>query len=174
MRRFILVVLMIVGFSISTAAQPRKDRAITEREVKAVVQAIEDEIYDYSYQGKFSDVGTPDVHSKRTAVPVYFKPSLTDGEGWVIYKLLPYGEVIRSFFIGKDGTAVLEGDPEIGFPPSQPNMLTIYMKDAQVCRLRRSWLQRHFEVVFLPSPQRIREASVRQKKRIGFSAQDAN
>src|SRR5208283_2233558 len=74
------------------------------------------------------------------------------------YKLAPYGEVIRSFYINGDGTATLEGDPEIGFPATQPNMLTIYMDDEKVCHLRGAWSKNYFEMKNSGLPFRLPRA----------------
>ena len=170
MRRAAQTVLVIAFLSTVSSAQIDKEKSLSEPQVQAVIQAIEDEIYDYSYQGKFADIGESVAAHDSTRVPAYFKPALEAGEGWVIYKLAPYGEVIRSFYINGDGTATLEGDPEIGFPATQPNMLTIYMDDEKVCHLRGAWSKNYFEVMFHPSAERIHEAGERQKKRVGFSA----
>jgi hypothetical protein len=70
---------------------------------------------------------------------LYIQPVLKDGEGAVIYKLMPHGEVIRNFHLNMDGLAILEGAPDSGFPPTHPNILTLYMDDDEVCRRKHEW-----------------------------------
>jgi hypothetical protein len=86
---------------------------------------------------------------------------------------MPYGEVIRGFHFTKDGLAVLEGDPDGGFPPTDADTLTLYMDDDDVCRWKRSWNKYQFEILDSPSEERIKEAAVRQKQRLGYSYQEA-
>jgi hypothetical protein len=133
---------------------------------------VQDEIYDFGYQKQFYEVG-PEPASGVTRVPLYIQPRLKDGEGTVIYKLMPYGEVIRNFHFNKDGLAVLEGAPDGGFPPTQPNTLTLYMDDDDVCRWKHEWVRAHFDILDTPPPQRVSEASERQEQRVGYSAREA-
>jgi hypothetical protein len=101
---------------------------------------------------------------------LYINPSLEDGEGQAIYKLMPYGEVLRFFDVHDDGTIVLDGDPEIGFPASQPNRKTVYLKDSVVYGMKRDWVKSSFSVDLSPSPEMVQAAVRRQKQRTGFSA----
>src|SRR5690349_13708661 len=101
-------------------------------EVSNLTQAIQDEIYDYEYQENFFPEGGPigiAVSSTRVRVPLYIDPESKDGEGRAIYKLMPHGEVLRYFRLQKDGNVRLEGDPELGFPASQPSRKTVYIAD---------------------------------------------
>jgi len=145
---------------------------LSRPQIEAVILAVEDEIYDFGYQKDFYEVG----HEYRpgvTRLPLYIQPGLQGGEGTVIYKLLPHGEVIRNFHLNKDGLAVLEGAPDSGFPPTQPNTLTLYMDDDDVCRRKHEWLKERFDILDAPSRDRIREAGERQKRRVGYSAGEA-
>jgi hypothetical protein len=143
-------------------------RHITDKEAKAISLAIEDEVYDRGYQKRFYMVG-PETSRGITQLPLYIRPMLKDGEGLVIYILMPLGEVIRGFHFTKDGLVVLEGDPDGGFPPTDPDMLTIYVDDDDICRWKHTWKKYHFEIIDSPPPERINEAGTRQKQRVGYS-----
>jgi hypothetical protein len=90
--------------------------------------------------------------------------------GQVIYKLMPHGEVFRFFDFSSDGLVVLDGDPELNFPPTQPSLKTVYMDDDELCRMKRTWIRQSFEVDDSPNRETVQEAVRRQKLRTGFSA----
>jgi hypothetical protein len=94
---------------------------------------------------------------------------MKDGVGRAIYKLMPYGEVFRDFDIGQDGLVGLMGNPQLGFPPTQPSHKTIYMDDDQLSKMRHTWLRRTFDVDDSPTPEMRQESAKRQKTRVGFS-----
>jgi hypothetical protein len=170
---FLLVSLLLIASSPSSAQGVTKIR-LTQSETKALVQAVQDEIYDREYQGYFFPEGGPvgDVISEsRTRVPLYVDPVVEDGEGEAIYKLMPYGEVLRLFHVHDYGMIVLDGDPELGFPASQPDRKTVYLKDSAVVRMKRAWVKSSFEIALSPRPQTIQDVVRRQKQRTGgFSA----
>lgn len=170
---FLSVLLLLIASSPSSAQAATKIR-LTQSETKALVQAVEDEIYDREDQGYFFPEGGPvgDVISEsKTRVPLYVDPVVEDGEGEAIYKLMPYGEVLRLFHLHNDGTIVLDGDPELGFPASQPNRKTVYIKDDDLDRMKHDWVRSSFEINLWPSPEAIQEVVRRQKQRTGgFSA----
>jgi len=170
---FLLVLLLLSPSPFSSAQGATKIR-LTQSETRALVQAVQDEIYDREYQGYFFPEGGPvgDVISEsRTRVPLYVDPVLEDGEGEAIYKLMPYGEVLRLFHVHKNGTIVLDGDPELGFPASQPNRKTLYLEDRDVNRMKREWVKSSFEIDLSPRPETIQDVVRRQKQRTGgFSA----
>ena len=170
---FLLVSLLLIASSPSHAQGPTKVR-LTQSETKALVQAVQDEIYDREYQGHFFPEGGPvgDVISdSRTRVPLYVDPIVQDGEGEAIYKLMPHGEVFRLFHVQDNGTVVLDGDPELGFPASQPNRKTVYLRDDDVDRMKRAWVKSSFEIDLWPSAETIQDVVRRQKQRTGgFSA----
>jgi len=174
---FLSVSLLLITSSPSSAQGTTKVR-LTPSETRALVQAVQDEIYDREYQGNFFPEGGPvgDIISdSRTRVPLYVDPVLEDGEGEAIYKLMPYGEVLRLFHVHDDGTIVLDGDPELGFPASQPNRKTVYIKDGDVDRMKRGWVKSSFEIDLSPSPETIQDVVRRQKQRTGgFSAWEFN
>lgn len=142
-------------------------------DISAVVQAIQDEIYDYGLQKEFFGFETAGPGGPEAAFRIYVEPKLTPENGGVagsvIYKYLPFGEVIRAFTISADGTAYLSGDPDSGFPSTQPNTRTVFMDDDELCRDKHEWKKVPFELDLTPSTARINEAAERQKKRTGFS-----
>ena len=79
------------------------------------------------------------------------------------------GGGIRGFHFSKEGLVVLEGDPDGGFPPTDPDMLTIYVDDDDICRWKHTWKKYHFEIVDSPTTERINEAGTRQRQRVGYS-----
>ena len=141
---------------------------ITENEGRALLLAIEDEIYERGFQKHFYMVG-PEMSPGVTRLPLYVQPTVKNDGGTAIYKLMPYGEVLRGFHFKPDGVAVLESDPESGFPSTGPDMLTLYLDDDDVCRWKHSWKKYHFEVVDSPSAEMIEQAAARQKQRLGYS-----
>src|SRR5215469_1991998 len=150
---FLLFLLLLSTSSPSNAQGATKIR-LTQSETRALVQAVQDEIYDREYQGHFFPEGGPvgDVISEsRTRVPLYVDPVIQDGEGQAIYKLMPYGEVLRLFHVHDDGTIVLDADPELGFPASQPNRKTVYIKDGDLDRMKHEWVKSSFEIDLWPS-----------------------
>jgi NTF2 fold immunity protein len=185
----ISVLLALIGFSAScpqdparhnpAEAKPRayaeqasKKRKLREAEVKAVIEAVEDEIYDYGYERGYYEIGNnlgTSLHW-RGRLPIYISPEVEDGEGEVIYKLMPYGEVFRAFEVEDDDSVILYGNPQNGFPPTQESSTkTVYMDDDEVCQMKHKWLRRSFEVDDSPTPEMRQEAVRRQKLRTGFS-----
>ncbi|MGH9738708.1 MAG: hypothetical protein ACRD4X_08985 [Candidatus Acidiferrales bacterium] len=141
-------------------------------DTKSLVESIEDEIYDYGYEGDYFPVGGAvgdPVSDNETVVPAYIDPALEGEEGQAIYKLMPYGEVLRFFHVLPGGAVVLDGDPQVGFPASQPDRKTVYLRDEDVSRMKRDWIKSSFEVQLSPGARRIQQAAKRQKMRTGFS-----
>lgn len=170
MVRLIIValVLPLVSFAQNQDTKNSTDRHLSPTEVTAIVQAVEDEIYDYGYQSKFNYVG--DAAEGRTKVPIYISPKIDkDSVGEVIYKYMPFGEVSRRFLLRKDGLVILYGDPELAFPPQLPDTNTLYLNDEDVCRLKAEWTKAYFTVDPEATTDRIKLASNRQKERVKFS-----
>lgn len=165
---------LLLAASLCSTAHGTTRIKLTQSETKALVQAVEDEIYDREDQGYFFPEGGPvgDVISEsKTRVPLYVDPLVENGEGEAIYKLMPYGEVLRLFHVHSDGTIVLDGDPELGFPASQPNRKTVYIKDDELDRMKHDWVKSSFEINLWPTPETIQDVVRRQKQRNGgFSA----
>jgi len=167
---FLLLPLHLSGQVSNTQQKPRE---VTQSDISAVVLAIQDEVYDYGFQKEFWGFETAGPHGPSAQFNIYFKPELTPAkgglEGVVIYKYLPFGEVIRVFIIAPDGIAYLLGEPTNGFPWTQPNTKTIYMSDDEICRDKQEWRRVLFELDLVPTSARIKEAAERQKHRVGFS-----
>jgi len=172
--RVLLFIPLLLIAPWASHSQSETRTKLSQAEVKALVQAVQDEIYDYGYQEYFFPEGGPVgdvVTESRARVPLYIKPLLENGQGEAIYKLMPYGEVLRFFYVHGDGTVVLESNPELGFPASQPNRKTVYLKDAEVAHMKREWVKSSFDIDLSPSPERVQDAVGRQKQRNdGFSA----
>ena len=140
--------------------------AVSQADRAAVVLAIEDEIYDWGCQDEFEFVGdmkTPGRHELR----VYINPQLANGSGEIIYKLMPFGEVRRTFRIGKSGLAYLEDTPKQGFGPERSNSRTVYMDDDELLRDKEQWIKTSFVIDEHPDQKRLGEARSRQHRRLG-------
>lgn len=177
MRALISALILAFSFGVLTSGLKAQQR-ITPSEVRAVAQAITDEIYDYGYESYGFDYVGKQIAQGVTSVRVYIEPTLRtgpglgeveEGLGYVIYKYMPFGEVLRLFWFNKKGLAILGGNPELGFPPENPNYLTVYMDDDELCRDKATWLKASFVIRLHPSTERLREAAERQKERIGYS-----
>jgi len=164
----------ILVLSTQAHSGPRM-RKTSESDLRAVVQAVEDEIYDYAYEKKFYHMGenvAGATSATRTSMRIYVDPEIdsTDESGRIIYKLMPYGEVLRDFVIRRDSLVVLSGDPQNGFPQTQESSTkTVYLDDDEVCRMKHDWIKSYFVVDDSPSPERVQDAIKRQKLRTGFS-----
>ncbi len=166
------VLLLLISASANSGPQKRK---VLDSDLKAVVQAVEDEIYDYGYERHFDEIGenigAPGTVAQ-TRIRIYIEPEIgPHGSGRVIYKLMPYGEIVREFVIRSNGLVVLDADPENGFPVTdEVNTQTVYLDDDEVCRMKHNWIKSFFVVFDPPSPEMVHEAARRQKLRTGFSA----
>lgn len=147
---------------------------VTQSEINSLIQAVQDEIYDYEYEEHFFPEGGPVgevISSTRVRVPLYIEPEITEGVGRAIYKLLPHGEIIRYFHLQNDGTVKLEADPQLQFPASQPSRKTVYVRDDDLCRMKHDWIKSAVDIDLSPDSRRIQDAVRRQKRRnSGFSA----
>jgi hypothetical protein len=157
-----------------TGAQHRAKRKITDAEIRAVIQAVEDEIYDYGYEEEYSVVDAPACgpRSSATCIRIYINPEINADEtgGEVIYKLMPYGEVFRDYGILDSGLAVLSGDPHNEFNPTDESARkTVYMDEDTVLRMKQDWLKYSFDVDASVNDKTIDAAAQRQKLRTGFS-----
>lgn len=145
---------------------------LSEQEISEIIQAVEDEIYDYGYYKKYWGFGYNAGNSKGriSEIPIYIKPGPDkDGNYWIIYRLLPYGEVYRLVYFGLNGMAILGGDPEIGFPVTQPSHLTIFENDEEICRMKSEWIKKYFHIEDEPTIFFLEKVAERQEKRVGFS-----
>jgi hypothetical protein len=151
---------------------PPTGTSVTAPTVHAVIQAIEDEIYDYGFEEDYSQIGenfAGDPSKWESRMPIYINPEIEDDEGQVIYRLMHYGEIYRVFTIRKNGLVVLDGDPELAFPPTQPSLKTLYMNEGRVRQLKHDWLRDSFLIDTAPESKRVQAASERQMRRTGYS-----
>jgi hypothetical protein len=163
------IAILLLCFSASQTA-PAEQSKPTERQIAAIVQAVEDEIYDWGYEKDFTNIGTTGAISSPTDVPLFILPEIDDkGFGGVLYRLMPFGEVVRQFALRPDGMVVLEGNPWNGFPASQPDTRTIYIDDDWVCAYKQKAIRATFTVDPAVTKARREEASRRQVTRVGYS-----
>ena len=149
-----------------------RTRVLNPREITSIIRAVEDEIYDYSQERDFDDIGiaTDGPTGRTIQVSIYIDPKVTgNGEGEVIYKDMPYGEIVRIFHVSADGMVYLFGKPSLGFPVTQISHYTVFMDDDELCRDKAHWLRRVFIVQENPSKELINEAAKRQLLRVGYS-----
>ena len=151
---------------------------ITTKQIESVLQAVRDGIYDYGYYKEFWGFESAGPHGPWAEFNVYINPQLTSAnggdEGVIIYKYLPFGEVIRPFIVGTDGIAYLTGSPDRGFGWTRPESNTIYMDDEEVIKDKQQSIKVPFSIELRPSQELILEAAARQKKRTGSSKWELN
>ena len=162
----VLILLLIMGWgSVLPAGQQREKRPVRESEFQATIQAIEDEIYDLGLQLEFLDVRGPKDSGETATMNVYFQPEVLDNShSWVIYKLMPGGEVLRMYEIGRSGRIYLHLKPG-EFRITQPSYPTVYMDDDELCKLKHDWIKRQFVVNLHPSKELVEAARARQRDR---------
>ena len=162
-----IVLTFFNGLVLSRSTTPAQKRAVTESIKNAVVQAIQDELYDFgcqSYGFDAAEESGDDWYQLRA----YVKPELLDdNQGEVIYKFLPLGEVIRVFSMEHNGLVVLYGHPEWKFPPTSSNFLTVYMDDDELCQHKHDWLRVNYRMELKPGATLVRQAAERQRRRLG-------
>lgn len=141
----------------------RADSSLDDHIVDSLRRAITDEIYANGMYGAFADVGDPAGGSAHR-LRMYVDPQLRGGSGWVIYKLMPIGEVYRRFVVTKDREAVLQGDLDGGFPPTQASYLTVFMDDDELCAKKSSWRQEFFVIDVEPDRQTVQSATKRYER----------
>jgi len=133
-----------------------------------IIQAVEDEIYVNGFYSYYGDMGTPGDDESEHILNIYFGPVVSGNHGWVIYKLMPKGEVYRMYQIRVDESIVLYGDPEHRFPPTQPSYMTVYMDDDVLCKLKRDWVRKTFKISTKPTQDTLNQARARHPKRSEF------
>lgn len=167
------VVPAIGAIAVCMRARPaNEEEPLTEAETHAVVQAVQDEIYDYGFEEDYERAGENTAGSSSKWIRrmrMYIAPETENGGGEIIYDLKHYGEVYRLFTIRKDGLAILDGDPQLGFPPTQRSRKTEYLDSSEVRQMKRNWIERHYEVNTSPSISVVRDSAHRQELRTGLS-----
>jgi hypothetical protein len=165
--RVSLASLLMLSFATTLpGGRPQEKRPIRDAEISAVIEAIQDEIYDLKLQDDFFDVGkTTKENRDQEILNVYLQPDvIEDSRSWVIYKLMPDGEILRMYEIGRSGRIYLHGKPG-EFRITQPDYPTVFMDDDELCKLKHDWLRRHFVVNTNPSPELVAAARARQRQR---------
>jgi hypothetical protein len=175
-RRVLLLTTLVLTFArLVSSAQDCKtgNCRITNKQIESVLQAIRDEIYDYRYYKEFWGFETAGPNGPWAEFNVYINPQLKSSnggdEGVVIYKYLPFGEVIRPFIVDSGGNAYLTGSPDRGFGWTRPEGNTIYMDDEEVIKDKQQSIKVPFSIELKPSRKLILEAAARQKMRTGSS-----
>jgi len=160
------------GSHAAREAEGRSGR-LTRLQLDSLILAIQDEVYDYRCEKQFYRIGVSSGTGTQmvTKLRVYIRPDLDqNGAGEMIYKDMPYGEILRVFHFRSDGLAVLDNDPELGFPITEPSHLTLFMDDDEVIRDKQTWVTMTMEIADTPPMSRVVEAAKRQQARVGFSA----
>jgi hypothetical protein len=157
-----------------SASLPSREqsRTLTPKQINDVIAAVVDEIYDYSQESSYIFAGTTtkDPMDRSATLPLCIAPEVDGGgTGRVIYKDLPYGEILRDFHIRPDGMVILDSDPQIGFPETQPSHLTKFMDSGELRQDKLRWIRREFKIRIDPPRQVVVDAANRQVKRVGFS-----
>lgn len=163
LKRVIIYFMTICMFlnSFYCAAEAKTDQALRS-ELK---MAIVDEIYSERMHGSFADVGES-VQGNKRRINIYIKPILNDRNGWVVYKLMPVGEVYRMFSLSGDGGVLLYGDIDNEFPPTQPSYKTVYMSDEQLIEIKKTWTLDYIEISLSPGEDEIKKSIARQRNRL--------
>ena len=159
LKLFLLSILLLIidkSYSDNSIFQKQK---ITDKEIKAIILAIKDEIYTLEHQKTYFDIGADKV-------PIYINPNIENNLIWFVYKLMPHGEIFRAAYVNKDGLAFLLGDPHNGFPPTQgASMKTVYLKDEDVIEMKTTWEKTYFSININPSNKEIEDVKKRQEIR---------
>jgi len=151
-----------------TAAQQRDVHPITPQEIAALKTAILDEIYDYDFEGAYTDISRMGPHGYE--LPLYIRPDIIANAGEVIYKL-PIGEVARIFQFN-DSLVVLIREPRDKFPPTSSSTLTLYLDDEEICAAKKNSIHEVLSIDPNPSKQDVRAAIGRERQRKGTSQHD--
>ena len=165
---FLALAIVLVLLAIAQQKGDTSNSRLTDGVTKQLVSAVEDEIYDYHLQEKFRSIGKG-LGNEQFEIPLFVTGDSKDSSYYVIYRLMPYGEMYRLITIGDDGLARLFRNPRSGFPPDAPAMQTVYYDDEHICELKHNAIKLSFIVSIDPSQERLQEAIDNQKKRYGFS-----
>ena len=166
---FICAVLTIISARAQNNVQSHPvEPKLTDGVKRELVNAVEDEIYDYSLEEKFRSVGKA-LNKDEFEIPLFVTNDSKGSSYYVIYRLMPFGEMYRLITMGDDNLARLFRNPRSGFPPDSPAMQTVYYDDEEICQAKHDAVKLSFVVDASPSPERVKEAIDSQKKRYGFS-----
>jgi hypothetical protein len=164
--RYAITLLLILACGSALRAGPQSEkRPVKESEIQSTIQAIEDEIYDLNLQIEYLDLQGPKDSRETATMNVYFQPEVfDDSRSWVVYKLMPGGEVLRMYEIGRSGRIYLHMKPG-EFRITQPSYPTVYMDDDELCKIKHDWIKRQFVVNLQPSKETVAAARARQRDR---------
>lgn len=169
--KWTLGVLAILSLPIQSAAQAstayaRSEYACdgvraTDADIAALGQAATDEIYAAGHAVLYTD-----LPAKGDSVLMYVNPRKCGHTFFIIYKLLPYGEVLRGGWYLKDSLMTLAISPTLGFQVGVSTAVrTLYLRDDEVEEMKASWKRVWFRVERFPSRDVVDAARARQARR---------
>jgi hypothetical protein len=166
LRRATLIIMVVLGLSRgippSVWGGEQVAEKVTDADIRVVITAVEDEIYANGYHTVYIDVGADKV-------PIYVNPRIENGMVWVIYKLMPHGEIHRGVVLSADKRmAMLHKDPQLGFPATDTAAIkTVYLNDDDVIEMKTTWRKVYMRIDLKPSAKLIEEAKQREAIRYG-------
>jgi len=155
------LLMLVVVVPMARAQQAGlQGNAVTDSEIRLVITAIRDEIYTNNYAPRYVDL-------QQDSLALYVRPQKEAGEIWVIYKLLPFGEILRVASLSPDASLMLlAGNPANGFPITRSSaMLTLFIPDDSVIRMKTQWRRVWFSINTRPSAAEKELAAQRQAHR---------
>lgn len=164
-----LLASFLIAFLALLSSGPREQGSpVTSKYNGAIIQAIQDEIYEYGYEGWGWDAADK-IEGNTYQMHVYIEPMTKNYSGRVMYKLMPYGEVLRFYVVQKNGLIRLDDNPELGFGAERPDRLTLYLDDDEIVKFKHDWPRISYSIELKPSEERLRQGAERQIKRGGHS-----
>jgi hypothetical protein len=145
LEKALLASVLIAILALSSSGLREEGPPVTFKYNDAIVQAIQDEIYDYGYEGWGWDAADK-IEGNTYQLHVYIEPRTENYSGRVIYKLMPYGEVLRLYAVQKNGLIRLDDNPELGFGAERADRLTLYLDDDEVLQFKRTWPRTSFSI----------------------------
>ena len=136
---------------------------MTKADLDHVVTAIKDEIYALGYYPQYLDLA-----NGLQSIPGYVEPHRQIGYIWMIYKLMPCGEVQRAAWEAPGGELLLlAGDAKnCEFVPTHPTAeLTVYLDDRDLIHRKSTWTKVLFSLHLRPTVEELQAAKQRQARR---------
>jgi hypothetical protein len=164
----LLASFLIAFLALFSSGLREEGPPVTSKYSGGIIQAIQDEIDDYGYEGWGWDAADK-IEGNTYQLHVYIEPRTENYSGRVIYKLMPYGEVLRFYAVQKNGLVRLDDNPELGFGAERADRLTLYLDDDEVLQFKRTWQRTSFSIELNPSKELLRQGAERQIKRGGHS-----
>ena len=144
-------------------AQTAANATVSKTDLEHVLTAIKDEIYALGSYPQYLDLA-----NGMQNIPLYVEPHREHGYIWMIYKLMPCGEVQRAGWEAPGGDLVLLAGNAKGcefYPTHETALLTVYLDDRDLIRKKTTWTKVSFSLHLRPSPQELRGANQRQAQR---------